>query len=151
MELVADPVAQALAEVRAAVDRVLALDVGSLSGDELDRLVVGLRRERSRSMVAEAHVIHTWEASGVWREGRALNAGVALGNRTRGCHLVASAELGRARKLENMPHTRQAVLDGRLSFEHVDLFCRAATAVPKIQSQTERMIPKLWTSRASAS
>ena len=27
-----------------------------------------------------------------------------------------------------MPHTRQAVLDGRLSFEHVDLFCRAATA-----------------------
>lgn len=127
-DLVTDPVEEALAEVHAAVDRVLALDVGSLSGDELDRLVVGLRRERSRSMVADAHVIHRWEASGVWRAGRALNAGVALGNSTHGCHRVAGAELGRARKLENMPHTRQAVLDGRLSFEHVELFCRAATA-----------------------
>jgi len=126
--VVADPVAQALAGLRAAVDRVLALDVASLSGDALDRLVVGLRRERSRLMVADARAIHRWESSGVWRAGKALNAGVALGNRTRGSHRVASADLGRARTLERMPHTRQAVLDGRLSFEHAMLFCRAATA-----------------------
>lgn len=128
MESALDPVAQLLAELRRAVDQVLALDVDSLVGDELQQLVIGLRRERSRLAVADAHVIHTWEVSGAWRARQALNAAVALGNSTHGCHRAAGADLGRARKLERMPHTRQAVLDGSLSYEHVELFCRAATA-----------------------
>ncbi|HNJ98277.1 MAG TPA: hypothetical protein PLV13_09145 [Ilumatobacteraceae bacterium] len=128
MESVADPVAQVLAGLHHAVDQLLALDLGSLVGDELQQLVVGLRRERSRVAVADAQAIHMWQTSDVWRSGQALNAAIALGNSTRGCHRVAGAELGRARKLEHMSHTRQAVLEGRLSYEHVELFCRAATA-----------------------
>jgi hypothetical protein len=117
-----------LGELRAVVDRLLAADLTELSDAELDELVVGLRGERSRLAVADADAIHTWETVGGWRSGQAVNAAVALGNRTRGCHRAAGADLGRARKLQRMPHTRQAVLEGRLSFEHVDLFARAATA-----------------------
>ncbi|HAP78482.1 MAG TPA: hypothetical protein DCR14_20665 [Acidimicrobiaceae bacterium] len=116
-----------LGELRGVVDRLAAADVSVLDAAGLEGLVVGLQVEASRLAAASAVPLHVWEVEGVWRSSRARTAGLALANRVRRCHHVVAGELGRAAKLSGMPLVRAAVLEGRLSMDHVDLFCRYAT------------------------
>ncbi len=110
------------------VGRLAALDAASLPAVELGRLVEGLQFEQSRLAVTSAGPLAAWEGRGAWRAGGALSFGLAVGNGVHRCHRAVTAEAARARKLVGMPHTRRAVLEGRLSIDHVDLFCRFATA-----------------------
>ncbi len=114
-------------ELHGIIDRLLALDPSALSSAELESVAVGLQAERSRLDVAAAESIHHWEHRGDWRADGSLTASLALGRRTRRDHHRARAELHRARRLQRMPATRAAVLAGRLSIDHVDLFVRYAT------------------------
>ncbi|MBI4936285.1 MAG: DUF222 domain-containing protein [Actinobacteria bacterium] len=107
-------------------DALLSTDVDALGSDELQALVVSLQAERSRLAVAAADVLHRWESCGGWRADGSLNASLALGRDTRSCHRAAKRELRRARLLERMVRTRAAVVAGRLSMDHVDLFVQYA-------------------------
>lgn len=108
------------------VEQLLAVDPGVLSGDELQSLVVAVQAERSRLAVAAAEAMTGWESAGGWRADGSLNASLALGRDTRSCHRAAKRELRRARLLGRMTHTRDAVVAGRLSMDHVDLFVQYA-------------------------
>ena len=119
--------AGAVAALVAAVDQVLGLDVATMSGDEVDALVLAVQVERSRLGVAAAAPLAEWEASGRWGRDGSLRASGALARDTRSCPRVAARELARARRLVEMPHTRAAVVDRRLSMDHVDLFLKYAT------------------------
>ncbi len=114
-------------ELRGLVDQLAGLDVAALADGELQALVEGVQRVQSRLAVAASPALVEWESRGVWQATRARTAGLALANRVGRCHHRVADELGRARKLVEMPHTSAAVLDGRLSVDHADLFCRYAT------------------------
>ena len=109
------------------IDELVAADVAGLDADGLQVLTEGLQREQSRLAVAAAGSLAVWEPRGGWRATRARTAGLALGNRVARCHHEMAAEIGRAGKLARMARVRAAVLDGRLSMDHVDLICKYAT------------------------
>jgi hypothetical protein len=116
-----------VSELHSSIDRLLAVDPACLSVDELHVLVVGVQAERDRLTVAAGDVLAAWEARDGWRADGSLFASRALGRDTHACERAASHELRRGRMLMEMPHTRRAVLEGRLSIDHVDLFMRYAT------------------------
>jgi hypothetical protein len=116
-----------VAELHDTVDRLLTVDAAGLSADELQSLVVGVQAERARLAVAAGEVLAGWESRDAWRADGSLFAGRALGRDTHTCERAAAHELRRGRMLMDMPGTRAAVLAGRLSIDHVDLFIRYAT------------------------
>ncbi len=115
-------------ELHGVVDRLAALDADALDAAELGVLVVAVERERSRLAVAVAGALHAWERAGQWEADGSLRPQLALGRDTRRDHRLVRRDLRRARMLARMPHTRAAVLAGRLSLDHVDLFLQHATA-----------------------
>ncbi len=115
-------------ELHDLVERLASVDTGALGADELQSLAVALECERARLAVAAAAVTVAWEQSGVWQVDGSLRPQLALGRDARRDHRVLRRELRRARLLARMPHTRAAVLAGRLSMDHVDLFVHHATA-----------------------
>ena len=116
-----------LAELHGLIDRLAAADVAALGAAELQELVEGVQRERSRLEAAASRSLAAWEARGEWRATRARTAGLALANPVRRCHHRVGEELARVGKLAALPHVRAAVLAGRLSMDHAELFCRYAT------------------------
>jgi hypothetical protein len=114
-------------ELHDLIDRLVAMDAAALEAGELHELVVGLQRERSRLVVATAEPVRTWETERGWRKDGTLKASLALGRDTMTDHRRASYELRRARRLAELPHTREAILAGRLSIDHLDLFLQHAS------------------------
>jgi hypothetical protein len=116
-----------VAELHDTIDQLLTVDAAGLSADELQLLAVGVQAERARLAVAAGDVLADWESRDAWRADGSLRASRALGRDTRTCDRQAAHELRRGRMLADMPHSRLAVLEGRLSIDHVDLFLRYAT------------------------
>ena len=104
------------------IDQLLAVDAGALASDELHDVVVRLEAERSRLTVAGAAVAHRWVEHGRWKADGSLRPQLALARDAHRDHDAVRRDLRRARWLSRMPRTREAVVDGRLSIDHVDLF-----------------------------
>ena len=117
-----------VAQLHDLVQQLATVDVASLSAGELASLVSALQSEQSRLAVVAADALAPWEAAGVWRTGGTLRPELALGRDCRRDRHRARFEVRRARLLAHLPHTRAAVLAGRLSIDHVDLFLQYATA-----------------------
>jgi hypothetical protein len=110
------------------IDELSSVDHASLSAGERRQVVLALQAEQARLGVVTADALAPWEECGVWREGGTLRAELALGRDAHRDRFRVRHELLRARRLARMPHTRAAVLAGRLSLDHVDLFVQYATA-----------------------
>jgi len=76
--------------------------------------------------VAAAPTMEAWEAGRAWQADGTLRAPLALGRETRSNHTTCRYELRRARFLQRLTHTRDAILAGRLSVDHLDLFLQYA-------------------------
>ena len=120
--------AELVDQLHGLVDVLSSLDSGACTPGELQQLLVRLENERARLAVATASVACEWEQRGAWQADGSLRPQLALAREARRDHEVVRRELRRARMLSQMPHTRQAVLAGRLSLDHVDLLVRHATA-----------------------
>ena len=120
--------ATVLDELTEAVGKLLAVDWAGCDPVALHELVVGLEAQRTRLAVAASDALHEWEHNGRWQRDGSLNAASALGRDTRSDPQLRRRDLRRARFLHLMPHTRAAVLEGRLSLDAVDLMLRYATA-----------------------
>jgi hypothetical protein len=121
----ADGVGDVVEGLRAAVDDVLALAGPDLSDGELHRLVVELRAAQNRLAIGAATVLSAWESRAVWCSDGSRSAAHRLARETHCSVRTAKIDVQRARKLESMPATREAVLEGRMSLDHVDLLGRA--------------------------
>ena len=122
-----EPVSAVAAALAGVVEALLALDVHALSDDELEALVVAVQQERHRLSVAAAEVIAVWDRRAVWSNDGSRSPAHRLARTTHCALRSGRRELERARHLGQMPVTRDAVLDGRLSIDHVDLFADAAS------------------------
>jgi len=116
--------AELVQQLHDVVEQLLAMPDAALPAGEAQDFVVAVQRERDRLAVAAADAMAPWEASRMWEADGTLRASLALGRDARCDHRLAANELRRARLLVQMPLTREAVVAGRLSMDHVDLFVR---------------------------
>ena len=112
-----DLAAPVLAPLAAAVDGMVALDLHSLSDDELSALLVGLEREVSRLEGVRARMVSRWDARKVWTLDRARSAASWLARRCRIPLKVARRQVWLARSLRDMPATARAPV----SYTHLTL------------------------------
>lgn len=111
----------------AAVDELLAVDHAGLDDASLHELLVTVQRLRARLSVASADTFARWDQRKVWLSDGSRSPAHRFARESRSAVSTGRRELRWAHALAFMPLTRQAVLDGRLSFDHVDLFEQAAT------------------------
>ena len=114
-------------QLRSVLDQLAGVELSTLAPDELQQHVVALQREQARVAVVAADAVPAWLASRAWRSGGTLRPELAIARDARRDRTRVKAELRRARVLASLPITRQAVLDGRISMDHVDLLVRHAT------------------------
>ncbi|HVM41152.1 MAG TPA: DUF222 domain-containing protein, partial [Acidimicrobiia bacterium] len=121
-----DLAAPVLAPLAAAVDGMVALDLHSLSDDELSALLVGLEREVSRLEGVRARMVSRWDARKVWTLDRARSAASWLARRCRIPLKVARRQVWLARSLRDMPATARALCEGDIGADHAGRLARAA-------------------------
>jgi Domain of unknown function (DUF222) len=104
-----------------AIDSLLTLDPDGLTDPELDEAVVALHRQAHRLAAARARLLSRWDRRGVWTGDGSRSPAARLARDTRTSIGTARRELGRARRLDAMPHATTALAAGGLSPDHVDL------------------------------
>ena len=111
----------------AVADDVLELDRGVLDDAAVHELLTSLELVIARFGVAAAGTLVEWDERGVWQNNGSRSPAHRFARETRSSVTTGRAELARARVLDKLPDLRRAVLDGLLSWDHVDLFTRACT------------------------
>src|SRR4051812_16128611 len=108
----------------AAIDALHAIDLDSLSDEELDDCVVGLQESCSRLAAAQARLLARWDARMVWADDGSKAAGARLARDTETGKRTAYGLLRRARQLTSMPVVADAFAAGDLQADVVDLLVR---------------------------
>jgi Domain of unknown function (DUF222) len=111
-----------------AIAELQCVELGSLTGDELESMVVAVQGLRDRLTVVAAGLLDRWSHSGVWALDGSKSAAARLARETRSSARTAHAELRRARSLASMPATATAGRAGGVSLDQVDLLAAANTA-----------------------
>ena len=117
---------RALAVLRCAVDALAEIDVDAMTTTELDEFVVAHQRETQRLAAVVSPSLARWEALAVWASDGSKSAKARLGRAVNCTQATAGRALRRARSLRAMPAVAAAILESRLSMDHVDLFADAA-------------------------
>jgi hypothetical protein len=118
--------ADLLDQLHGLVDQLLAIEPTTLSATDLHAATMRIEAERARLTVAASSVTREFAARRAWRSDGTLKPELAIGRDARRDHESARRDIRRAKWLHRMPLTRQAVLDGRLSVDHVDLLIQHA-------------------------
>lgn len=102
-------------------------DLSLLDDDGLQGFVVRLEVERARSAVVSALVLAEWDARRVWSGDGSRSAAHRLARSTDISLRSARGAMFRARRVGHMPVVVAAVMEGRLSLDHLDLLAQANT------------------------
>ena len=113
--------------LQAAVDALALLDVSALSTSELADVCVGVQRQVHRLSGVSAQLLDRWHSSGVWGFDGSRSSASRLARETRSSLRSCRVDLRRARVSAGLPVVTQAVVDGELSVDHLDLFGVFAT------------------------
>jgi 5-methylcytosine-specific restriction endonuclease McrA len=108
----------------AAIETLNAIDLDTLSDQDLDDLVVGLQDSCSRLAAAQARLVARWDARMVWADDGSKAAGARLARDSESCKRTAYGLLRRARRLTSMPIVADAFCSGALHADVVDLLVR---------------------------
>jgi hypothetical protein len=119
--------AGAVAAASSVAHDLLDLDRGVLDDDTVHETLTSMELAIAQLRVAAAAMLVEWDQRGVWQNNGSRSPAHRFARETRSSVTTGRAELARARALDKLPHLRQAVLDGLLSWDHVDLFTRACT------------------------
>ena len=95
--------------------------------EQLDALTIGLQAREDALALARDAAIHTWHQQRRWRQRQHLRAHWGLSIDSHTSDRTAAHRLRRARFLHEATGIAGAVLDGRLTMDHVDLLIRVAT------------------------
>jgi hypothetical protein len=126
--VVMGPAAFATAALTDEIDHLIGAlgRLGDVHESALTGIVCSLHREQTRLAAIAAAVTARWEASGAWADNGALSTVSRLTADTRSSRASCGRDIRRARVLRSMPATQQALFDGRITFDHVDLLANAA-------------------------
>jgi hypothetical protein len=104
-----------------------AIDVDTLTDEELHELTVTTHRVRDRLTATAAAIVARWDARAVWANDQSKAAGARLARETGSSKRSADEVLRRARALATMPATTAAARAGTLSIDVVDQLVGANT------------------------
>src|SRR6187402_2408194 len=110
----------ALCRAQMALDELAALDVDSLTDDELDDVIATSLRLAHRCHAAARRVAPRWEQRAVWATGRFRNATGRLARIASISRREAGRVLTQGRQLLEMPAASAALAVGELSVDHLD-------------------------------
>jgi Domain of unknown function (DUF222) len=111
-----------LAALEEAVDRLVDCDPASLGDADS---VLCLLRQVQRLEAVTTGAVGAFEASGDWKESGARTAASFLAVRSRLPQKRCASRVGRARRLADLPRTKEAWRGGELSVDHVDCLLAA--------------------------
>jgi hypothetical protein len=117
---------EGLAELRAAIDGVAAVDTARLSNRQLEDLLTGMHRERARLLAVEARVTAAFDLRGAWRDDGSRSMGAWLARHCRTSRRASRAQVRRAKRLRGMPLTAAALAGGEIDDEHVGVLSKLA-------------------------
>ena len=116
-----------VADLHGSVDALLELDLGLLDDAALHADVIGIGRELDRLTVAFSTLLREWEQRGIFERDGSRSAGHRLERELRSSISGRKADVLRARRIGDMPLATKAVLEGRLSLDHLDLLASVNT------------------------
>ena len=108
-----------LSHAAAALDALAALDLDSLSGEELTEVVQRAQQLRGALDVAEARVLARWDARGEWRPSGSKTASAWLAWKQRIPIAVARQRVRHARAMRDLPAVEAAWAAGEVDRCHV--------------------------------
>lgn len=111
-------------------------DLGVIDDSSLHEQVLAIGREMARLEVAFARHLHEWEQRGIHERDGSKSAADRLARELRSSVTSRRHDTWRARRLDDMARSVQAVLDGRLSLDLFDLL--ASINTPARRSLFER-------------
>ncbi len=107
--------------LRHVTERLLAIEADAPDDATLHQLVVELHTERSKFAVAYAELLAHWDTRRLWESDGSRSPAHRLARETRSSVGSARDDLRRARRIRHLPATRDAVANGHLSIDHIDL------------------------------
>ncbi|MFN6119015.1 MAG: HNH endonuclease [Actinomycetes bacterium] len=111
-------------------------DLGLLDDQVLHESVVAIGRELARLQIAFARHLREWEQRGIFERDGSKSAAHRLARELGSCSSGRRREMWRARRLDTMCLSVQAVLDGRVSLDLFDLL--ASVNTPARRAMFER-------------
>lgn len=116
-----------VADLHGSVDALLELDLGLVDDEALHADVVGIGRELARLSVVFASHLREWEQRGIFERDGSRSAAHRLARELKSSVADRKVDMARARRIGGLPITSQAVLEGRLSLDHLDLLASVNT------------------------
>ena len=111
-----------LADLHECVERLRDTDLGLIDDGSLHDQVVAIGRELARLTVVFSQQVREWEQRGIFERDGSRSPAHRLARELRSSVSDRKVDVRRARRIDLMPLTVQAVLEGRLSVDHLDLF-----------------------------
>jgi hypothetical protein len=118
----------AASALSADVDAWAQIDPSHVTTAEIAELAIELQRQRHRLDGIAARLLERWHHSGVWALDGSRSPATHLARELRCSITTARGTLRQANATTVVPIVTQAVIDGHLSVDHLDLF--AATCTP---------------------
>lgn len=122
--------------LRSAVDLLAQVDPSDLATAELAEQCLELQRQQQRLGGIAARLLNRWKGSGVWAFDGSRSPAAHLARETRRGVASCRAELRRASAAGDLGAVVDAVVEGELSLDHLDLF--AAKRTPARAEAMER-------------
>ena len=119
-----------------------ASDLSTLDDDELTAVVLGFETAQAKFDAARAHALAEFDARSVTDTEWGLRTGGFIASRTHTPTRSAKRRVHVARRLrDEFPLLDQALADGKLRWEHIDMFCHHAN--PRVAEMLGFLLPEL--------
>jgi hypothetical protein len=109
-----------------AIDDLAAQDLSTLCDAEVHELTMGLARARCRIDGVLMAALDVWDARQIWSDDGSKSPAARLAREANWSKSAAAIAIRRARALRRLPATADAVTDGQMSAEFVDLVDHAS-------------------------
>lgn len=109
-----------------AIDDLVGQDLSTLCDSEVHELTLGLARAKCRVEGALMSALDVWDARQIWSGDGSKSPAARLSRESNWSKSAAAIAVRRARALRRLPATADAVANGDLAAEFVDLVDRAA-------------------------
>ena len=116
-----------VAGLHEAVGAMAEADLGLIDDTSLHDDVVGIGRELARLSLVFAQHVREWEQRGIFERDGSKSSAHRLAREMKSSLGDRRIDVRRARRIDDLPLTVQAVLDGRLSLDHFDLLASVNT------------------------
>jgi hypothetical protein len=122
------------------VETIRCLSSSDVADDELHDVTIALQRAQAHLGVVAGRHLARWESQGMWASDQSRTSTSRLACELKCSTRTAKAALRRARRLGDVPATVDAVVDGALSPDHIDLLATAHSANPERFASEEAML-----------